>query len=96
MLFDQKWRYPKVKPQSLEGFIAWLELQPPDRKYRWADRCACVMAQYRLFVFGHHYGATLRNMLGRNSYDTYIEIGAFEPHTFGAALQRAREIQQRG
>lgn len=97
MLARPEWnKAPKVKPQSLEGFIAWLEQQSADTEYEWMARCSCVVAQYRLFVFGTNEGITLlSDMLGEDSLVEYLKIGSTESHTFGAALQRAREIQSR-
>lgn len=86
------WQKPKVDIVSLEGFIGWLEKQPPEEQYSWGNCSTCAIAQY----LGAH-GIRIRDI----SYEKYnaLEGGAGNyvalgrPHTFGAALDRARAIQ---
>lgn len=83
-------------PLSLDAFIGWLEKQPGEQEYDWSDCTGgCLFAQYAL---AHGFGSN-----GADAYSSYISAtgGNFEPfngvaletpHTFGAALERARAL----
>lgn len=79
----------KADPQSLAGFIAWLETKSVAEEYNWWSTVNCVVGQYRSYVRAHggFTGVTpLLDILG----DGYYEISRPLPWTFGAALLRAR------
>jgi hypothetical protein len=84
MLYDPKWQ-----PLSLANLIAWLEKQPPDRRYRYTKPRSCLVAQWlkatgaQEYVLHSHEVSTLFGGLG-----DFIVME--EARTFGAALQRAR------
>jgi hypothetical protein len=93
MLYDKKWdAKPDLEYQgiTLSGFIAWLEQQPADKEYNYFRSDLCAAAQY------------LQSQ-GRRGQDCIIqlplnwlnEIVMFKPWTFGAALDRAREVAAR-
>lgn len=93
----------KTDPFSLDGLIAWLAQQPPDRKYEWYYCEACLMHAY----FSE--GLALPNVPGHptlflrggnifsysdlfSSVHAYHAVGKPTPWTFGAALSRARML----
>jgi hypothetical protein len=93
-----KERLPKFEIETapavftLPHLIAWLETKTPDDSYRWCSR-NCLLGQW-----AKHCGLST-GYLGL--FDKLIEIGSYEsivgaaiavnrPHTFGAALKRAR------
>lgn len=90
MLYDPKWEKKiEVKP-SFIGFVAWLETKDPDEKYNWGDGCRCAIGQY-LNLFG----ITNANNIPYSEYEKFeggpdVFVALKEPHTFGAALERAR------
>lgn len=99
MLYDKRWERPEVKadPHSLENLIAWLEKKPARRTYCYMDNGACLMHQYFTACgldVDHVGGMSITYVSGdwellKNGMD---DIAAEEPHTFGAALKRARKV----
>jgi hypothetical protein len=84
MLYNPKWDL-----MSLESLIAWLEQQPADGTYQWEYPNLCLMGCYlksRTDDF-----ASFRNRYPDMPH--YREIAAQEPWTFGAALERAKAVQ---
>lgn len=84
---------PKVC--TLEHLIGWLETKPADEAYCWSGRC--IFEQYgRRYTPGGSFAASYNNAIDgfKSSYpELWCEpfgIGCDEPHTFGAALSRAR------
>ena len=85
---------------SLEGFIGWLETSSPETKYNYSDTKGCLLVQY----FSHSGfnvfslacdGFSTHNEKGRlvdNKFPYSFERAVLPtPHTFGAALSRARK-----
>ncbi len=94
MLYDSKRWDPPPPVVSLAGLIAWLERQPPTNTYIWESCSLCLIGKYLSATADH----MTRISLG--SYQEvcggvleYMEIGRTEPHTMGAALERARAVQ---
>lgn len=92
MLYDPKWgAQVKVDPTALTSLIAWLETMPPRQSYNWMDTCNCLAGQYM-----HACGISrmdpdrllLSELMG--GMDRYLAVAGMKPHTFGAALKRAR------
>src|SRR6476660_2885832 len=84
----------KADPLTLESLIAWLEKQPADQTYDWADcdgRCL-------IGLYSAAHGISFTTMCatdrddGTAPYDrlTTTGIAYRRPHTFDAALKRAR------
>jgi hypothetical protein len=100
MLYDKRWdQETKTKTPSLDGLIAWLETKDPSEKYDWGN-CdgACLVHQYltscgiRQRDWSSFYFKT-QSPLG----DDQPTCIAFQsPHTFGAALSRARAVRDSG
>ncbi len=89
MLYDPKWDNPSF---TLPKLIAWLEQYPADREYNFADcRGGCLLGQFikaNGWTFSaERYGQA--SQLGSHD-DLGGQIAAVWPHTFGAALERAR------
>ena len=80
---------PKWDLISLESLIAWLEQQPADGTYDWTKPDECLIACYLTSKLGilPEYSVSLYQ-----SMPHYHEIAAYEPYTFGAALERARAV----
>jgi hypothetical protein len=98
MLYDKRWDAKvsvKVNPLSLEALIAWLEKKPAEKRYCYDDAGRCLAAQYNKSL-GREYDV---QWIGReptpdSSFDYCLEWIAIEkPRTFGAALERARDLQ---
>ena len=88
MLYDPKWNQEaKAEPLSLESLIAWLEKQSADTEYDSGNPHKCLFAQY----LGRTAPALLSVEYGRDATD----IAYGEPNTFGAALERARDLQNK-
>lgn len=95
MLYDPKWEKQsetKANPFSLAAFIAWLETKSPNGEYSYED-CdgGCLLGQFAAnsgVSWGDLDYTHLNNIeVGNTDYGL---IAAKEPHTFGAALDRAR------
>jgi len=96
MLYDPKWKADvTADPFKLSTLIAWLEKQPAHKGYCYLASGGCLLHQYftacgfkKVTVGG--YGVSLNNI--------EYPLGDFEnipnetPHTFGAALERARKV----
>lgn len=104
MLFNPDWSKQEVKadPFKLETLIAWLEKQPAASNYPYMDGCSCMFAQY---LSAHGFsepsigGVTFSYQSGNrrkglNPFPTGFPcVASGWPHTFGAALERARALQ---
>jgi hypothetical protein len=92
MLWNPKWKPPVVAdPFALETLIAWLEKQPADSAYDFYCIRTCAAAQYaKECGFTDEFRPTLSAFFG--GFDRYHVIVGKTPHTFGAALSRARSL----
>jgi hypothetical protein len=87
MLYDPRWN----DTCTMQSLVAWLEIQPPDEIYDfvWVD--GCMAAQY--FAFRGEYD---RYRSHSHRLDELIpglaDVAGRFPHTFGAALARARSL----
>ena len=85
---------PKHDPFTLESLVAWAEKQPTHKRYDfWCDRC--YLGQY---FEAHGYQidmigcgtVTFAGHKTKNLPPFFNSIAMSQPHTFGAALTRAR------
>ena len=91
---------PPPAPYTLPHLIAWLEKHPVDRFYDYRCGHSCVFAQYANSMNREHYWSEALNEFA-NIYgaDTVSSEGRIRriarnvPHTFGAALGRARALE---
>lgn len=98
MLYDPKWN----KIPTLHGLIAWLETQDPTTTYDFRDTNGCLVCAYynALGINGRSnpdrplYGDTF-GPHGSEERNNYGRVACRRPWTFGAALERAREIAAR-
>jgi hypothetical protein len=97
MLYDKRWDKTEIKsdPFSLESLVAWLETRRENEKYRPWDLSSCLLGQWsksngldkkQILVKSYELGRT----------EPFLTIASIdgpqgEPHTFGAALNRARD-----
>jgi predicted metalloendopeptidase len=104
MLYDPKWEVKTTTdPLSLESLIAWLEKQPADKDYDWNDMQTCMLGQWlsTLYLSVEFPARNLdpyKYVLNGSctNLDHFDDIASMEPHTFGAALGRAYEMQHFG
>ncbi len=102
MLYDAKrWDKTGQDIYELSSLIAWLEKQPADREYCYQDNGACLLGQYFKEMTGK---SVLVGSVTINIWDdtvgmferqiqlslAFARISSERPHTFGAALDRAR------
>ena len=99
MLYDKRWdKEIKADPFSLERLIAWLEKQPARRRYCYDDTGKCLLAQWFNFCGKQRFclGNVTVWFAGENKcakIPISLQRTAMpKPHTFGAALKRARAM----
>ena len=99
-------------PYTLPHLINWLECRDPNEKYEWQSHCDCLLGRYQQDVgilsqngwspYTHAligFGADIvhDHLRGHTTLSAAVmntaRLGA---HTMGAALERARELQQSG
>ena len=99
MLYDPKWEKKTKKAEllSLPRFIAWLESQPADHLYCYGDGGRCLLANYfhqngrPKADFGGTFYRLTKNGPMHDLPQSFAEIAAEHPHTYGGALNRARK-----
>lgn len=89
MLYDPKWEKPVTKGPSFAGLVAWLETQPRDDLYDWFEIDRCVVGRY---LAAQHPAAVLIYSGLFKNVGEYYRVCQAKPHTFGAALKRARAL----
>lgn len=99
MLYNPNWTETKPDVFSLDALIAWLEKQPAEQTYCYLDHGACLLGQY---LKGHGFNWVMIYSSGEFDFERDCKIVRGEypiefddfaapfPHTFGAALQRAK------
>ena len=95
MLYDRRWDSTVTE---LDSIIAWLKMQRPGRRYQTRFALTCLFGRYaRASGVGRKLGWFEREIsIGRESnrlIDNYRRIAAGGPKTYGAALERARELR---
>lgn len=87
-LDDRNWVETKPEVFSLEGLIAWLEVQDKDKAYCYIDPDHCLMGQYCA-----HHGVEYPVLLNPEGIHERMEaVALWGEQTFGAALERARTL----
>lgn len=71
---------------TIEALVDWLRTQPPEKTYIWSDPVFCAVGQY-LADHDSSWGTVAYSEL-----PDYERIAKVEPHTFGAALERAEKL----
>lgn len=96
MPFDNTPLY-ETEVYSLDGLIAWLRMQPPEKGYRyWDVTGGCLLGQYlahrNVIWSGTSYGqiATCYGLPADRLIGNVV--ARQEPWTFGAALERAEVL----
>lgn len=103
MLFNPDWKKKiKADPMALDTLISWAELQPPDEHYDYRNCHTCYLAQYfhdcgfnrvevsKNFVKRWDQGLILSLPAQDMLPDLFNWIAEDVPHTYGAALERAK------
>lgn len=94
MLYDTKWDKPQVDVMSTTSLIAWLERRDATETYCYYHTGECLLAQY----FQENYPGAMRVStrylypINRPLPDGWNAVAGLAPHTFGAALTRARAL----
>jgi len=86
MLYDPKWEADRF---TLESLIAWLEKQPARRTYIVILPKICLLGQFAT-AMGHPEPG--RKSVALEMDPGFSAIAILRPHTFGAALERARLV----
>jgi hypothetical protein len=73
---------------SVDKLTDWLRAQPPQQEYIWSDPVNCLMGKY-LSDHDLQWGDA-----GYHELPGYIDIAAEKPWTYGAALERAQDVQK--
>jgi hypothetical protein len=93
MLYDPKWSVVADETYTLRDLIAWLETKSPQTTYNFQD-CSggCLLGQYVTERTGSYNCEKymLASDLDKKNSDLGGQIAINKPHTFGAALERAR------
>jgi hypothetical protein len=95
MLYNKAWG-TKTEPLTLAHFIQWLESKDPNEAYDYTSSSRCVGAQYLKYC-----GVKDYSVGSGNNFEKYIKgmwyiakgQDAEKDWTFGAALERAKAIQ---
>lgn len=87
---------------SLEGLIAWLETQDPNKGYCWSLPGSCLYHHFGVamgFDAEHAYNKTIKRFsenLGTPPLtEPFTGLAITTPHTYGAALERALALRQK-
>lgn len=89
----------KADPLSLESLIAWLEKQPEDGLYNYSNVKDCLICRYLRAAGIPFHSAGGEDFQPANIYAERVRLPGWRnvtapsPHTFGAALSRARALQ---
>lgn len=92
-------------PLNLQGLIAWLETQDPDTKYNWQDVYHCLVARFLISSIGTRKsglnyeqicgGMMNYHFVGSNNHGHPTGGSEHPDWTFGKALARAKQVQDR-
>lgn len=102
MLYNPEWN-KKPDVNSISSLINWLETQDPEKSYSYGSCTNCLLAQYYkaqgywvINVTATHvqHGVHLTSL--PQGFNSIALAGGFAGRTFGAALERAREVQAVG
>ena len=81
---------------SVHGFINWAERQDPKTTYAYLNTGHCLGAQYchaHGLGYGLKEGMPIPTVCRNGSFREKLEyIASKQPHTYGAALARAKEM----
>lgn len=90
MLYNPKWKAPTKATPSVAGMIAWLETSPAYRSYSYMNcRGGCLVGLYYEAI---GYDWDRDDVPCHSAFEKLDSIACAEPHTFGAALDRARML----
>ncbi len=92
----------KADPLSLRSLVEWLERQDGETEYDYGCNGHCLIAQY-LNAVGVKCAAVVPRAYREGGEPIYKDfsrefesVAISRPHTFGAALQRARNLLSEG
>jgi len=84
----------KIDPLTLESLIAWLEKQPQNMTYNFSNcQGRCLLGRYMASIgmeWSMYHYERLAHRFCPHVPHGFFPIGSDLPHTFGAALERAR------
>jgi hypothetical protein len=80
---------PVTADDLLRGLVNWLEGQPGETTYCWTDYHDCLFTRYG----GTLDGGRLHNLVGGEVMESWeLQVAMPKPHTYAAALTRARAL----
>lgn len=96
MFLEDKSKFPQVEPKAdpftLDSLIAWLETKDPVEEYVWFNlKGSCLLSQYSCAHGGSPW--YVKHFGGEEKCQPFENMAFDRPHTFGAALTRARSIK---
>jgi hypothetical protein len=109
MLYHPKWDSDNAVPSHVltnSSFIAWLEQQPADEAYPYADPCNCALAQY-FSSHGVEHAYVTKYFIWDIAEYKYNKLTALYPHnelragwddavktslTFGEVLEKIKAL----
>jgi hypothetical protein len=80
---------PLHDPYSLQSLTVWLEQKDPAKPYGYYDSSTCLIAQY--LKSKHIKPYDIPNLVDAG-LDKFGIIASRHPHTYGAALERAKAL----
>lgn len=88
----------KTDQNSLEALIGWLEMQPASGIYDFFDvNGGCLIGIYGISIgMGEEWGKDWHYCHHQFYKRDELWVASQRPHTFGAALERARKCQSNG
>lgn len=98
MLYNKAWD-TKTEPLTLAHFIQWLESKDPNEAYRASDAHNCALAQWVKSIDPAAHQERGRSSYCYNVNGKVIDLVDYNlivlpsPCVFGAALERAKAIQ---
>src|SRR5258706_344556 len=95
MFFDPKWR-SRQDALTRRSLVAWLEKKPADRGYCYSSNGRCLLATFfracgfKSIVVEPDHFSHAESFGPVKLPRSFVLIAALRPHTYGAALDRAR------
>jgi hypothetical protein len=98
MLYNKAWD-AKTEPLTLAHFIQWLESKDPNEAYLASDAHYCALARWVKSIDPAAHQESYEHTFCYNVNGKVIDLAYYNlivmerPHRFGAALKRAKAIQ---
>ncbi len=93
----------KPNPETLDGFISWLEKKPKSGTYVYWNTRECLFSQYGKemgwggkseILPGPYMAAIMKLNGGPDFLEPFGNVACMPPYTFGGALKRAKKYRE--